>query len=57
MGDEKFRNLDASLPSGQRGLPKLKGLAQLLRDERGHKHHLSCPNLSEEEIILRRVTK
>jgi hypothetical protein len=48
---ETWRNLDAALRDGRRGLPGGSSLAQLLAEKRGARHRLAAQALSEEQIL------
>jgi hypothetical protein len=48
---EKWRNIDAALREGRRGLPGGDTLARLLARERGVRNHCALPDFSEDEVL------
>ena len=48
---ETWQNIDAALAKGRRGLVGGSSLAQLLAEERGVRHHLKLPPLTEGQIL------
>ncbi len=50
-GGEKWRNIDAALRYGLRGLPGGSSLARLLAEHRGVRNLMQLPPLTEEQIL------
>jgi len=48
---ESWRNINAALHHGLRGLPKGSSLAELLARHRGHRHNLNAPKLTIKRIL------
>lgn len=51
MNGDSFANINAALNTGTRGLPKKRGLAELLAQERGYIHNLNKPELTIERVV------
>ncbi len=48
---ETWFNVNQAMRLGLRGLQGRSSVAQLLADQRGHRHNLNAPGLSEEQIL------
>ncbi len=51
MHGEDFNNINAALNNGNRGLPKMTGIAGLLAQERGYVHNQNKPKIKLDDVI------